>query len=448
MLELNKVFHGNNLDLLKQLPNNSVDSVVTDPPYGINFMNKKWDYDVPSVETWKEVLRVLKPGGHALVACGTRTQHRMAVNLEDAGFEIRDLVAWIYGSGFPKSMDISKAIDKAKGAEREVVGKLAGKGSQSGVTLGSTFGGQSGGFNHAKEYDETLASTAEAKQWAGWGTALKPAMELWTLCRKPVEGTIASNVLKYGTGGINIDGCRVGEREEEQFTGTKKPKSESGTTCYGDYNYEKSNTPLPLGRFPANVIHDGSEEVLAVFPNTNASCSGGISSGRNFGQEYDDTYNKLRDRTGHDDNGGSASRFFYAAKTSQSERNEGLYGFEEVVTTDGREKPIDNAYNRGETVRRNIHPTVKPLDLMRYLCRMITPKGGIVLEPFAGSGSTCIAAKLEEMNFIGMEISEEYVKIAESRIANCTKDNAVIGEMMKDETIKQVFTIDDFLGGD
>ncbi len=412
MLELNKVHLGDNMQLIKQIPDNTVDSIVTDPPYGISFMNKKWDYDVPSVEFWKEAYRVLKPGGHILVACGTRTQHRMAVNIEDAGFEIRDIVAWIYGSGFPKSLDVSKAIDKSFGAEREITRQATEEYRADGNT---PFDMRSSSSRERRD----VPSTDAAKQWQGWGTALKPAMELWTLARKPIEGTVANNVLKWGCGGLNIDGCRV-ETDDEMTPRNNKVGRNGVFNASGGYV-----EPNLLGRFPANVIHDGSDEVVAMFPKTNASSSGGVSSGRNFGQDYNDNNVKTLPRTGHDDNGGSAARFFYTAKASQTERNEGLYGFEEKYTASAEfrpnhmEKAIDgedgNPYGRWQP-RKNIHPTVKPLDLMQYLCRLITPRGGLVLEPFAGSGTTCIACKLERMNFIGMEIDADYVKIAEARI--------------------------------
>ncbi len=234
---MRKIIHANNIDYLRTLKDNSVDSVVTDPPYGISFMGKKWDYDVPSVELWQEVFRVLKPGGHMLVACGTRTQHRMAVNIEDAGFEIRDIVAWVYGSGFPKSMDVSKAIDKMMGAEREVIGykKVMGKNDE------IIYGKYKGGIQNI-----TKPSTEEAKQWQGWGTALKPSMELWTLARKPLDGTVAQNILEYGVGGINIDGCRVGDEIIYQESGSAKSNGK-----YGDRVW---NEKTSIGRFPANMI--------------------------------------------------------------------------------------------------------------------------------------------------------------------------------------------------
>lgn len=246
----NKVIQGNNLEVLKQIPDNTFDSVVTDPPYGISFMGKKWDYDVPSVETWKEVFRVLKPGGHMLVACGTRTQHRMAINIEDAGFEIRDIVAWVYGSGFPKSMDVSKAIDKHFGAEREVVGKAKGVGNNNTNSMKNGLGGSQ---EFKSEYDLTKPSTEQAKQWQGWGTALKPAMELWTLARKPFNGTVAQNVLKHGVGGINIDGCRVefsGDIPQASGLGRKKDNH----TSYIIPSLEEKWVNNNIGRFPANMI--------------------------------------------------------------------------------------------------------------------------------------------------------------------------------------------------
>lgn len=380
MIEINKIHLGDNLKVLKKFPDNSVDSVVTDPPYGISFMNKHWDYDVPTVALWKEVMRVLKPGGHMLVACGTRTQHRMAVNIEDAGFEIRDIVAWIYGEGFPKSLDISKAIDKSMGLEREVVGKRTdGRYAHSFQETNNQMGQLNPKKSNVDKIGQiTVPSSPQAKQYEGWGTALKPAMELWTLARKPFNTTVAENVLEYGTGGLNIDGCRV------EFNGNIPKASGLGRnkdnhTSYSIPSLENKWENNSKGRFPANVMHDGSDEVVDLFPS-------------------------------------EVARFFYCPKPSQSERNMGLYGFEETVTTDGRNKPIDNAFNRGKTQRRNIHPTVKPIELMRYLCRLITPKGGIVLDPYIGSGTTAIAAKQEKMAYIGIELMEEYKDIAEARI--------------------------------
>lgn len=328
------------------LPDNFADSIVTDPPYGLSFMGRKWDYDVPAVEVWAECLRVLKPGGHLLAFAGTRTQHRMAVRIEDAGFEIRDMIAWVYGSGFPKSLDVSKAIDKAAGAERERYERPA---------FGGTFSDDKG-----TTYGTALSSipaTDAAREWQGWGTALKPALEPITVARKPFAGTVAENVLEHGTGALNIDGSRVGTR------------------------------------WPANLIHDGSDEVLAAFPQApgqlaKASTSDTQRAGQNV---YGDMVRGSEPFEPRKDTG-SAARFFYCAKASKSDRGEG-----------------------------NGHPTVKPTDLMRYLCRLVTPPGGMVLDPYVGSGTTGKAAALEGFRFIGFEREAEYVAIARARIAAATQ---------------------------
>jgi DNA modification methylase len=339
---MHKVIHGNCVDVLKSFEDNSVDSVVCDPPYGISFMGKKWDYNVPSVDVWRECLRVLKPGGHMLVACGTRTQHRMVVNIEDSGFEIRDIVTWLYGSGFPKSLDVSKAIDKEAGIEREVLSTVLRSDKRNGNFHGASE--QRPPIDHAI----TAPATDAAKQWDGWGTALKPSCEFWTLCRKPLsESTVAKNVLRWGTGGINVDGCRVGNE--------MLPAIVSGVSCIGTFEGAEGNTtPERIGRFPANLILD----------ETAAEVLNGQS-----GQEV--------------------SRFFYVAKASKKDRGEG-----------------------------NAHPTCKPTTLMAYLCRMVTPPGGTVLDPFAGSGSTGVGSLREGFSFIGIEREAEYIDIIERRLAS------------------------------
>jgi DNA modification methylase len=414
------LFNEDNLIVLHDTSDNSVDSIVTDPPYGISFMGKKWDYDVPPVELWREALRVLKPGGHALVACGTRTQHRMAVNLEDAGFEIRDIVAWVYGSGFPKSLDISKAIDKQAGIKRVILGEdkaYIRKGNRANANFGSN--GKSGLYANEESHKFlTVPATPAARQWQGWGTALKPAMELWTLCRKPLaENTVAENVLKYGTGGINVDGCRVkcGDNlyREPSECSESKDKGTNFNTCH---KTGSQNDNWKQGRFPANFIHDGSEEVVMMFPSSSSSSyrppdKGGTGNTLVF--KHDEA--GIR---GHDDFGNNA-RFFYTAKASKSERNDGLYEFEEERHADRNIADGvggGNPRNRTNTPKKNYHPTVKPVSLMRYLCRLITPPNGTVADLFMGSGSTGIAAKLEGFNFIGMEKELEYCRIAENRI--------------------------------
>lgn len=422
---------GNCLEVLKGMPGDSVDSIVTDPPYGLSFMGKKWDYDVPDQAIWEECLRVLKPGGHLLAFAGTRTQHRMAVRIEDAGFEIRDMIAWVYGSGFPKSMDVSKAIDKMDAADarrerqlrftewmrstgltsaeidritgtnmgghyttaasqpsiatrdhfeklrphfgvdvpewveqlvdertvesenfkrREVVGR-----SSSGIAGGSgKHAGEDGAYGFGAEFNITAPATDDARQWQGWGTALKPAIEPITVARKPLKGTVAANVLEWGTGAINIDGGRVAGLDawtrrtpyKDNIKGGQlhAVKSESTYACGPQAGNE-------LGRWPANLIHDGSDETTGFL--------------------------------------GAAARFFYCAKAGKKDRGEG-----------------------------NIHPTVKPTDLMAYLCRLVTPPGGVVLDPFMGSGSTGKAAMREGFLFIGIEMNADYLAIAEARIAH------------------------------
>lgn len=390
---------------MKDMADDSVDSVVTDCPYGLEFMSKSWDYDVPSVEIWEECFRVLKPGGHLLCFGGSRTYHRVAVNIEDAQFEIRDQLQWLYGSGFPKNHSVSLAMDKAAGAEREVLGKRK----------------------------------PEAKQWDGWGTALKPAHEPIVVARKPIEGTVAENVLEHGTGAINVDGCRI----TDVFSST--------------------------GRYPANVILD--EEAGAML-DEQAPSVGNMVSGVRKKDTRGGTGHTLKaskkkgTTTGHFDGLGGASRFFYCAKPSQKEKNGGC---EQMPL---REGGVKNASGRGykprcakckrqihpsksgsfcqceepelvydPMLRHNNHPTVKPVDLMRYLCRLVTPPEGIVLDPFMGSGTTGIAANLEGFNFIGIDMEEEYVEIARARIAH--SGEYVITEDLTMKRIKQP-TMEDF----
>jgi site-specific DNA-methyltransferase (adenine-specific) len=394
MREVNLLL-GDCRDRLKELPDNSIDSIVTDPPYELGFMGKSWDasgvaYDV---RVWQECLRVLKPGGHLLSFGGSRTYHRMACAIEDAGFQIRDQIMWVYGSGFPKSLNISKAIDKAAGAEREVIGVRTDGMSATAMKPDKGWNANSMG----SVLDITAPATAEAKEWDGWGTALKPAHEPIVLARKPLVGTVANNVLTYGTGGINIDGCRVGTTDEISSTTNNNIRGNAYASETADRERDTTYIPNTLGRFPANFIHDGSDEVLELFPS--------------------DKPNQ------------SAARFFYCAKASKKDRNEGLDGFEEKQTLGGggltAEIKEDGSYETAsaggkfgsvKAKQTNHHPTVKPTDLMRYLCKLVTPPNGTVLDPFTGSGSTGKAAVLEGFNFIGVEQSQEYIAIAEARI--------------------------------
>lgn len=359
------------------MPDASVDCVVTDPPYGLSFMGKRWDYDVPSVDVWRECLRVMKPGAHLLSFGGSRTYHRMTCNVEDAGLEIRDQIMWVYGSGFPKSHNLEG-------------------------------------------------------EWSGWGTALKPAHEPIVLARKPLVGTVAANVAEYGCGALNIDGCRVG--------------TDGGTTRSGQAPYAESGwrtghdiVTLNAGRWPANLIHDGSDEVVAGFPVTGVSAGGrsghtaAYSGG--FKQEH---YGDQRPGFG---DAGSASRYFYCAKASKADRDAGCDGLESrqvsYMNTHGGNAdkgetwhPIDDKTgkerDRFQAKSRNHHPTVKPTDLMRYLCRLVTPPGGTVLDPFTGSGSTGRGAILEGFNFIGIERDAEYADIARRRCREAEESVALV----------------------
>jgi site-specific DNA-methyltransferase (adenine-specific) len=405
-----EILCGDNLPILREMADNSVDAIVTDPPYGLSFMGKRWDYDVPSVELWAECLRVLKPGGHLLAFAGTRTQHRMAVRIEDAGFEIRDMIAWVYGSGFPKSLDIGKAIDKAAGVEREVVGVKTEPNGRNrlnearGVTERKTWGnGQSGFTESIEKRLLTTPATEAARQWQGWGTALKPALEPITLARKPLaERTVAANVLEWGTGGVNVDGCRVGTENTQRTSNANTNGDGWGMGKVANLNGSES------GRFPANFIHDGSDEVVGLFPVTT---SGDLKSGHKQGSGMFGSIGGDTILANYGGDTGSAARFFYCAKASRSEREAGLEG------------------------NKCTHPTVKPIALMRYLCRLVTPPGGIVLDPFTGSGTTGCAATLEGFGFVGIEREAEYAEIARRRVEHwrevASQDEASIEDVQE-----------------
>ena len=358
---------------MKQMPDNSVDSIVTDPPYELGFMGKSWDETgiAFNVNVWNEVIRVLKPGGHLIAFSGSRTYHRMAVAIEDAGFQIRDQIMWLYGSGFPKSHNISKALDKAAGAEREVIGSRPLTGN--GKTLKSGFhqpdGTGAGETIKEDVYEFTAPSTKQAQQWDGWGTALKPAHEPMVLARKPLEGTVINNVMTYGTGALNIKGSRIGSGTgESKIVSYPDIRNNNYNNASGTIEY----TVTDEGRWPANVIHNGLETEWA--------------------------------------------RFFYCPKTSKKDRNEGLDGFE-VKRPDTRTKTGMGTFDeKGVAAQTNHHPTVKPTTLMQYLIKLITPPGGTVLDPFMGSGSTGKACAYEGFDFIGIDQSIEYVEIAKARI--------------------------------
>lgn len=482
-----KLINADCIETMKAMPDNSVDSIVTDPPYELGFMGKSWDASgiAFNVEVWREALRVIKPGGHLIAFSGSRTYHRMAVAIEDAGFEIRDQIMWVYGSGFPKSHNVSKGIDKNNGeanrllkfttwmrttglkakeldeatgtnmgghyltsasqpaiptvalwakirpliadvpewvdelvqrieAEREVVGKYeTDMGGLGGERLGNAGG------------EITTASTDAAKQWDGWGTALKPAHEPMVLARKPLIGTVANNVLTHGTGGLNIDGARVASPDNDGKVWTRGGNGVNARSGSKDaQNNPQLNgeselvQPNELGRWPANFIHDGSDEVVAGFPDTGKS---GVAVRRNGNQSrgmFPVTIAEGSVDVGFNDSG-SAARFFYCAKASKRDRNEGLDGFETKRDHDGRKDGGvggDNPRNRTNNAKLNHHPTVKPTTLMQYLVRLVTPPNGIVLDPFMGSGSTGKACAYEGFDFIGIDQSAEYVAIAQARI--------------------------------
>ena len=422
-----------------------VDSVVTDPPYELGFMGKSWDASGIAFDkkTWELAFQLLKPGGYLLAFSASRNYHRMAIAVEDAGFEIRDQIMWIYGSGFPKNLNIGKGIDKKPNADLNEFSKAlkerrielgyslseADKLITGGTTMYSflegrknddvyppnreywknikkhfgmngwekiiennlkvvgekdgSYGYQKNGERWKNTTNETELTSETAKQYEGWGTALKPAHEPIVMARKPLEGTVVDNVLKHGTGGINIDGCRI--ETEENLNGGAYAKNGNRGSLEGDirsgasegmFQSEKTigeDFVQPIGRFPANVIHDGLDTEWA--------------------------------------------RYFYVPKTSKSERNQGLVEFDDKqYSHDGRKKSIENPYQRNKSISKNNHPTVKPQELMKYLCRLVTPKGGTVLDPFMGSGSTGMAAKDEGFNFIGIEREKEYFEISEQRI--------------------------------
>jgi site-specific DNA-methyltransferase (adenine-specific) len=379
---------GNCLETLKTLDTASVDSIVTDPPYELGFMGKSWDNSgiAYSTDLWAECLRVLKPGGHLLAFSSSRTYHRIVVAIEDSGFEIRDQIMWLYGSGFPKSLDVSKAIDKAAGAKREVTATKPQTGAKFKAIADDI---DNGGFNdpNRTEFNITAPATPEAQQWQGWGTALKPAHEPIVVARKPLIGTVANNVLTYGTGALNIDGSRVGTETIVSRGGRSGAVTGDERTgaALGMYGVHEPLNTEHAGRWPANVIHDGSEE------------------------EW--------------------SRFFYCAKASKSERNAGLEGLPENLRilsnqakaelkrgNDDYKEDNGKLQMGGRIPQQNFHPTVKPLALMRYLIKLVTPPGGIVLDPFLGSGTTAVAATLEGFDWIGCEMTEDYWPIIEARV--------------------------------
>jgi site-specific DNA-methyltransferase (adenine-specific) len=453
-----KILTGNNLDILPTLPDNSVDSIVTDPPYGLSdnkfvaetitrwvngerdfvpdgkgFMGKSWDAFVPPPALWDECLRVLKPGGHLLAFFGSRTQDIGGLAIRMAGFEIRDSIGWIYGSGFPKSMDVSKAIDKAAGAVRKETGLPNGNNSCLG---GSNCNCETNGisFSQTRHPANTEPATTEAEQWQGWGTALKPALEPIIVARKPLIGTVAENVLTYGTGGLNIDASRIGNETITINT------FDNGAKPFGDAVGEPFSSRQQSGRWPANIVLDPYTAEL-LDEQSGHSTSKPVPPGIRTGNFLPSDERSLTAAgifgagakslgSNHNDSGG-ASRFFYVAKASRRDRNEGLGDLDSKRHSD-RELSDgvggDNPRNRTNNPKQNFHPTVKPTALMEYLIKLVTPPRGTVLDPFTGSGSTGKAAVLNGFNFIGIEMTEDYLPIIEGRLRHAEKVFAERGD--------------------
>lgn len=489
-----RVLSGSCLDRLPELEDASIDAVVCDPPYELGFMGKSWDSSgiAYNVDVWRECLRVLKPGGHLLAFGGTRTWHRIAVAIEDAGFDIRDSIAWLYGSGFPKSLDVSKAIDKSTGENRarqlrftewmrstgvtarqidEATGtnmgshylssasqpsiatadlfdamrhllpevpeeierlvaertgiewtayknrEVIGQTTKARSTSGSSALPTVGGGTVYKTWDETAPATPDAQKWQGWGTALKPAFEPVIVARKPLIGTVAENVLTHGTGALNIDAARIG-------TGTGETRTVFYPDIRGD-NYQQGKEAYSergtvervvkdQGRWPSNVMLDEVTAAL-VDEQSGERASGGGAKGIG-GMFGNGGYNPNRANTLYFDTGG-ASRFFYVSKASKRDRNEGLDGLEERMARKfAQDETTLATMPFGKLPVKNFHPTVKPTDLMRQLVRLVTPPGGVVLDPFTGSGSTGKAAILEGFEFIGCELTDDYLPIIEGRL--------------------------------
>ena len=511
------VINGNNIDILKTYPDNYFDAVVTDPPYGLGkepnaaelmkdwvefgyhevkgtgFMGKEWDAFVPQPIFWKEVFRVLKHGGHVLSFFGTRTYDWGVMSMRFAGFEVRDCIQWLYGSGFPKSHNIGKAVDKLLGNEREYLGENPYISGRSETLIGDRSDSGAGMYSGT---NKSVPLTKGNSEWEGWGTALKPANEPIVLARKPLEKglSVAENILKWGTGGINIDASRIGFKNDADYKEStqKNQHADFGTkpltnnTVYGDYSMVQPKNYQPEGRFPANIILTHHEDCECKGTKKVKAIKGGNSRAiqkntyNDFGKNYDNTPNGIgcgfgdedgneevenwdchedcpirildeqsgvskssntkrnrntlgsfgmpNDETPEYNDKGGASRFFYVAKASKSERNKGLDEFEAKAVAAGNQAKAElkrgnlefnssNKHNKVEFLK-NFHPTVKPIKLMQYLVKMITPPNGIVLDPFCGSGTTGIACNLEGFQFVGMEQDAEYSKIAEGRINN------------------------------
>lgn len=457
-----KLYQGNMLDMLEAIEKESVDSIITDPPYELNFMGKGWDNSGIAFQpdTWKKCYEVLKPGGYLLAFGGSRTFHRIACAIEDAGFEIRDTIMWLYGSGFPKSMSLSKGLEareKLGNAGTRNKRKIEQACDTEEYKLKQTNNGAMGEIIETtrKQY---IPNTNLARQWQGWGTALKPSFEPIIVARKPFKGSLVDNVIQYGVGGINIDECRVGN---EVITQLQKDmtKYHGNKLGAGHHTQMTGITTQTIGRFPANTIltYDETDfdEVCGGFPDTKSQKGNSeryLSGAKNNGNFM---YGRINETNSYNDSG-SASRYFYCAKASKKDRDEGLDTFNQEKVNDGRNTPIDNAFQREETLRKNTHPTVKPTNLMQYLVRLVTPNNGTILDPFNGSGSTGKAVMYENKErdknykYIGIELTEEYLPIAKARIEYVCKDNDSIENLKEnnENIIEGQASIFDFIGDD
>lgn len=428
---MSDLYLGDCREVRSVIADNSIDTIITDPPYGLEFMGKGWDKGVPGVEFWAEFLKVTKPGGMLLAFGGTRTFHRMTCAIEDAGWEIRDCMMWLYGSGFPKSHDISKGIDKAKGAEREVIGVSSNDRPHSQVKGGKAF---DRGLDSGQEHESlklTAPSTALAKQWSGWGTALKPAWEPIIVAMKPLDGTFAENAEKHGMAGLNVDGGRIAHSGDRRSPlGADGKVHRTTGNAYGEHQ-ESEGFDLSKGRWPANLILD-EEAGKLLDEQSGIAKPKAARSGRRGGvnpafmsKEAGDNIHQESEGYWPEDSG--ASRFFYCSKASKSERNAGCEELPDtlVAASNGakaalaRGETYDKSVTGINTIQRvkNSHPTVKPLKLMEYLCTLTkTPTGGVVLDPFAGSGTTLLAAKNTGREYIGIEQNPEYFEIIKARL--------------------------------
>ena len=430
------LYNDNMLNMLQDIEENSIDAIVTDPPYELGFMGKEWDRSGVAFQrsTWEKCLRVLKPGGYLLAFAGSRTYHRIVCAIEDAGFEIRDCILYLYGSGFPKSMSVSKGIEA-----RELLGNAGTRNKRiieqscdsPSYTIKQPNNGVLGDIVEATRKEYT-PQTELAKQWDGWGTCLKPAYEPIVIARKPFQGSLIDNILNYGVGALNIDGCRVGDDYIDGGTMPDfkdvghKNKELGGINKVGKTNVENAKRcdyDGHFGRFPANVIHDGSDEVCDGFPESKgASSQNNYSNGHIYrGQSLHESQTTLSGFRDWYNDDGSASRYFYCAKASKRDRDEGLE-------------------NSGG---KNTHPTVKNTELMSYLIRLVCPKGATILDPFMGSGSTGKAAMYENTDrnanykFIGIELTDEYLPIAKARIDYAIGDDTIV-EYDGEQTVQKV----------